>query len=410
METEPVKANVNKKLVIIIALVGAVIIGGMSIGYSYFMRSPEWILSEMLDRWTTAKTFEYSAKIEGRFDNPQSPEVPGNPAEGFGGGNPFFGMNPSKEIEFSVALSGVSDNNNKDPKGSLLIDMSSASLAPFTLALKTELRIFNETIYFKLNKGTSLGFIDARQVSGQWVKADLKELIPKEEHKRFKKSQQEILKRHEKIDKMLNNSKLFKLTEVLKDDNIAGRNVYNFKFELDKKEVKPLFKQIMKELEGKTPTKAELKDMDQELDDMLSRTQSAKGQIWIGKSDLLPYKITLNLGLVNPVDPKAKGNIEITLSYNNFNKPVKIEVPAKTVPMKDFTEKMFPLFPGLEPDHKHMPDGVTPIGPDGKPLMMPPGDIPPQELMPDGMPFMLPPGAVTPDAMPPQDMPGLPMF
>lgn len=386
MEQAPVKLNSNKKLVSIVVIACAVILGGVSIGYTFYMRSPERILSEMLNRWNNAKTFEYSATVKAKFDNPQPPGNPGVPPEGFSDINPFFGMNPNKEIEVLIGLSGVSDNDEKSPKGTLLIDIASATLAPMELALKTEIRVFDETIYFKLNEGTNLGFVNASLAKDQWVKADLKEIVPKEEHKRLKKAQKEEKLRFEKIDKLLRNANLFKLTGVLPGEKIDGQDTYNYEFEISKDELKKLFIQLTKEFGEKTPSKEELKDLDNSLKAIIT----PKGRIWIGKSDFMPYKITLTMDFANPDDPKAKGKIDITLSYKNFNKPVKIEVPAKTTSLQAFAEKMFAPFSGLEPGHKHMPDGVTPIGPDGKPLMTPPGDIPPQELMldmPSGVPI-----------------------
>lgn len=74
------------------------------------------------------------------------------------------------------------------------------------------------------------------------------------------------------------------------------------------------------------PTEEELKSLD---DFLKTIQQNLKGEIWIGKKDYFPYKLTVVLNLKEFRDLKSQIKLDVNLLFTNHNKPVKIDIPLE---------------------------------------------------------------------------------
>ena len=80
-------------------------------------------------------------------------------------------------------------------------------------------------------------------------------------------------------------------------------------------------------------------------DKAFSAFELPNGEIWIGKKDYLPYKLSLDLAIKETDLSKTSGRLSFALSLKNFNQPVRIEAPQE---FKTIEEIMNGLFGGLK--------------------------------------------------------------
>jgi len=75
---------------------------------------------------------------------------------------------------------------------------------------------------------------------------------------------------------------------------------------------------------------------EQQMNQLLSAIQMA-GDIWIGKNDLLPRKISIDLLFI---DPQETSTVTATFAYgfNGFNEPVSVAVPSGSVSGEELFE------------------------------------------------------------------------
>lgn len=294
----------KKRLAVIISIViGLLIVGGGLFAYSSnpnFFKSSEEILQEAIIGLNTVKSLEYSGALEAEAD--------------------------SKDF-LSADFSGLLDIQNQDNhKGSFFIKIKIEGEE-----INLEVKIINKIFYVKFGNlsGSRFFIVDPNSITGgQWIKIDieavkkyLKEQLEMEEGEYKKWLTEEWTKEEQKISPE-QRADLFKITKRLPGEKIDGKSVYHYQFTIDKEKFETLFKETLAE----DVTKEDL-------------NYFLEGEIWIGKKDLLPYKISVNFTL----DSNAKEisnskyfyEANFVVLFKNFDQPVQIDTPEKTVPLEE---------------------------------------------------------------------------
>jgi hypothetical protein len=375
----------NKKLIVIISIIVlflAVIGGGIFAYFNYF-QSPEKITQKMIEKLLEIKSLEYYGEIKPQFTDSS--------------------LN-NAIIKFSVS-SDEQDSNN--PKSQFSLDLKiplPEQLLPFLrepeqnllppeqnllaneLSLGLEARSINKLIYFRINNldvrfsDLNSKFLNEPKVnlSSKWVKIDLEEL--KKQLGEFKYEEKELTPEQiKKIKNTIKQTKFVKIVKKLPDEKIEGVKTHHYEFTIDKEEFKNLITNIwniITEENKKNGTSTGENDnefmnnlMDQEVKDTVmnfvdefSKKVNSKSEIWIGKKDLLPYKIELNFELKNPEELGGLKTINFTISFKNFNKPLQIEEPKETISLEEFLNEI-ELPSGLIPSLAPMPVTPMPVAP-----------------------------------------------
>jgi hypothetical protein len=355
--------GLNKTLLIVISIIGGIlIIGGGAFAYFNYFQSPEKIVQKMTVKLTEIKSLEYSGEIKIEVNSGEIKVV--NTGNLLGGGSNFSQptqpASNKKASNFSINFNGVSDTHDlNNPKGSFSFNINTDALGALgqgNLAFGLEIRTIDKIVYVKLNNVPNLGFFDLSAVANQWIKIDTEALKKqfglekleaqvKEAQKKQELSPEQI----EKLKIAVQQAKIFKITEKLPSEKIEGVNTYHYKFIIDKEGIKNLFIEISKIVQDKTLTEKELADFDKSFEAI----ELPEGEIWIGKNDLLPYKISLSSIIKETDKSKTSGEVSFTLLFKNFNKPVQIEIPT---PIKTLEEVLGGLFggqmQGLQPNIK----------------------------------------------------------
>ena len=329
----PQPQNGMRKTVLAVLIIGVLVIGGGAFAYFNYFQSPEKIVQKMTAKLTEVKSLEYSGEIKVEADTKDLLGGSGNLLQ------PTQPVSNKKTSNFSVNFNGVSDTNDlNNPKGSFSFNINTDALGQENFTLGLEIRTIDKIVYAKLSNLPNLGFFDLTAVANQWIKIDTealkKQFVLEKLEAQIKEAQKKQELSPEQIEKLktvVQQRKVFKITESLADEKIEGVNTYHYKFTIDKEEIKKLFADISQITQDKTLTEKELA----EFDEGFKAVELPEGEIWIGKKDFLPYKISLSSLIKETEKSKTSGKVSFTLLFKNFNKPVQIEIPA---PVKTLEE------------------------------------------------------------------------
>lgn len=333
--------GMSKTLLATILIVGVFVLGGGAFAYFNYFQSPEKIVQKMIAKLTEIKSLEYSGEIK----------IEVNAGDLLGGGNllqPAQPVSNNKTSNFSINFSGVSDTNDlNNPKGSFSFNINTDALGQENFTLGLEIRTIDKIVYAKLSNLPNLGFFDLTAVSNQWIKIDTEALKKQfglekieEQLKEAQKKQELSPEQIEKLKTAGQQNKVFRITENFASEKIEGVDTYHYKFTIDKEEIKKLRTDISQITQDKTLTEKELADFDESF----KAIELPEGEIWIGKKDFLPYKISLSSVIKETEKSKTSGKVSFTLLFKNFNKPVQIEIPT---PVKTLEEILGGLFGGI---------------------------------------------------------------
>lgn len=342
-DISPAKVSKKPIALIISIILGVAIIGGGVFGYFYYFQSPERIIQKMVGKMVEVKSLEYTGQIVIEIDTSDLSTF-----SLLGNDNllqPKKPSQPKQTDKFSINFSGASDwHDLNNLKAMFKFDINTDILSQ---GFGLEIRTIENITYLILSDVPDLGFFDLSFLENQWVKVD-PEAIKKqfglekleEQLREVQKEQKLSPEQIEQIKEAVARAKIFKIIEKLPSEKINGINTHHYKFTIDKNGLIELFTEINKIIQNKSLTEKEL----QELNKSLEAIEMPAGEIWIGKKDLLLYKIFLNLNIKETEETKSDGRITASVQFKNYNKAVQIDIPA---PVKALEEIIGELFGGL---------------------------------------------------------------
>ncbi len=318
------------KPVAVIATVAVVLVAGAAAAYTYLYQTPERIVGVMFDRLKTVEAFEYAGEIKGTFrEEPAepSPMISTSPPPGA----------PAGEGTFSVRSEGIVDTRDEDASKFQALLSLALGMEGLDFSASVETRALGDTGYIKLDKAPALDLFSPEGLRGQWFKID-PETLTKETGIDLEEEKGDRLTT-EKKDRMgdaLRDSEALVLKKAGSED-IGGTATHRIEYKLDKEELRRLAAELYRISEDKEMDDDARKELDEAVKDVEFKT----GNIWIGKRDYLPRKITGGLSIESD---EGDGTVAVELTLKNFND----EVPAITAPegAKPISEALGEFEPG----------------------------------------------------------------
>lgn len=318
--------GVNKIVLVVAVLVGVLAIGGGASAYFYWS-SPEKRIERMFVELSEVKTIEYTGEVRAEITMPDS-------APSFGALSAMTGVSGEPQAyAISTLLSGavdLSDLNN--PKDLLSVKVSTDALQTEPLTIGLEMRHLGKVFYVKATDLPKIGFFDLSAITDQWIKIDIEELKQQlgldtleveTDTQQVKELSPEQVKAAKKA---IQEADVFVVTEKLTSEKISDRDTYHYEVSIDKTELKTLILRIV-EITGEKPLgEKEL----EKLDEGLASLADIRGEIWLGKQDLLPYKIAFRSKIEETEFSKSTGTTTVTILFTQFNQPVEIHPPEQT--------------------------------------------------------------------------------
>lgn len=330
------KQSNNKKLLVIILTIALVLIGAGFFVYIIHAQSPERIIRKMFINLSNIKTWQYSGEIIAE----------NNLEESLNNHTDLLLMIPISQDKVSsktiISFSGLTDIQKSDDLKSLLsFDIKTDALAQADLSFGLEVRLLKEVFYIKLSAVPYLGFFDLSSLKDQWLKIDF-ETIKKQTDSSKKKNNQLSLEQITKIVKTVQQANVIKIIDKLSSEKINGIDTYHYKFILDPEKLKDLSLELAEIVNNKELSSTEIVDLNKKIETI----ELSEGNLWVGKQDLLPYKIIFDSTMKTADKSKVIGKTSLTLMLNNFNQPIQVEVPTSTKTLEEIFSGFSSMFSG----------------------------------------------------------------
>jgi len=343
--------GINKSLLTVISIIGLMVISGGVFGYFYHSQeSPEKIIQKMVERIAAVRSLEYQGEIESEVATPDF----------FGGSGDLpksTQTEPNKQTSYSsINFSGKSDISNlNNPKSSFAFNIRTDALKGLLteedFVFGFELRGIGQFFYLRLGNIPDFRFFELSFLSDNWIKIDIeslkKQLGPEGLEEQIKEAQKQQELTPEQIEGLVgvvSVAKVLKVTDKLPSEKIDSVETYHYKFVVDRDNLIKLIADVNSIIQDKTLTENEIADLNKSLEII----ESFAGEIWIGKEDLLPYKVSLETLIKETDKSKTSGKLTLVTLFKNYNKPVQIDIPSPVKDLEEFLGELFGEFPSGE--------------------------------------------------------------
>jgi len=273
--------------------------------------------------------------------------------------------------------SNLEDLDNPKTSGSFLMRTTSqvetVSQGP-EFSVSGKIRSIGDASYFKIDEiPLQLQFllafqgINADEVIGNWIKVDKEGLenLMKQKYSTpqgleiIEQQQEEQKVMIEKIQKILEGKKLYYPKE-LPDEEIGDQKTYHYLLILNKEEIKNIIPDVLEiifesagnGLIGDGFQKAFLiGGITNSIEEFLNKIGELSAEVWIGKKDLLLYRVRMEKEMdLSEFEKSAKGIISVSFEINltEFDQSILIEAPESSIPFEEIIPKepvRFPLTP-----------------------------------------------------------------
>ena len=327
----------NKKVLLIVAIIILLcaISGVVYAYYSGLFLSLPNLTSKALDNVRNTNSATYDTTIS--FDFSELKDTTGEVNQLLSGG-----MFPSS---FSFTTKGsydFSDTNNKKLSSNISINGG-------LFSIMLDFKLVDDTLFGELVKAPTLSFLPTlTKYENKWFSFSFKSAEAQSLNNMFnpvsgisgvdsKVTDKITPEQLAKIYQMTRNANFIKTVQRFSPETISGQSSYHFAFDLDKGGIISYFKNLKEYVNSIGKNDSSLSSFDPtSFTADLDKIKDFKGEIWIGRKDNLPYKVTLSFG-VKPDESKNETiKINIVSIFSDWNKPTLITAPTESVPFQEF--------------------------------------------------------------------------
>ncbi|HYE59776.1 MAG TPA: hypothetical protein VEA18_01165, partial [Candidatus Kapabacteria bacterium] len=223
------------------------------------------------------------------------------------------------------------------------------------ISFTMETRAFNGVSYIRFTSVPKLPFLDLTPLKNQWIKADTQTLLNQMQTQNtlgLPQAGSSLTSEQEAaVNAAMGRAHLITLTKRMKDEYVNGVLNYHFQFTIDKLGVESFLNDLSIAMYGQ-PLSSEAMA---QIRGMLDQLVVEKGDLWVGKKDMLPYRISMRLKGKNWAEQGITGAVNVHLSLYRYNRPVVVAVPRTSKTVEQLMETIFPGFsqrlqPVTDPD------------------------------------------------------------
>lgn len=336
--------SLNRRVLTItggITLAALVIAGGT---YAYLaFNSPERALTAAFSKLATVRTMQYEGQVtvqlkEGLTDggsgtSPKSSSSPSPSLSWVPSAHAAGVADQGSPMDLVLSARGAVDISDKEkPKTAQTFKLTGQYAQVPVGSVAIETRTIGQTGYVRLAEyPVQYDLFGLSSLKDQWIKfdaTDVEQQVSGEQKPKEQSVTQFSPDQSKQLGQAAKKAKLFKLKQ-LKDDPIDGQPAMHFQYELQKDNLKKFVPEANQIIYHKPLSKAETDQIAKSFDEINFKP----GEVWVGKKDGLPHKLTLTI--VPTSKDILNSDLLISLSAKDFDKPVKIEAPEKT---KSFEE------------------------------------------------------------------------
>ena len=356
----------SRKKVWIVAVFAAliIVIGGGWVAYAYLIPpSPQQVLDAMFQKgieginsMDTDTQVSIDVHLTPASSMAQSALKGAPTASSYVG--LFLGGIPS-ELSIQMESSGTVVNS---PSGDHATDQrvhfglnAGESGQNMSFAIDGEGRVVSSTAYFNIATLPNLGFIDLSQFEGKWIKiaADSSTVgmaqsltgAPSLSIPSTTFSAADVQKLSTAAEKLIT------ITKTLPDETIGGVSNYHYAYSINRDGIENMANTLMAIANEQIKNVSSTASIDasttaainEQISSSLAAFTSMGGELWVGKSDHYPRRVTLSLAFTSstPESGTVNGTLNVTSTITNINGGQIIEVPPGAEDIQTLFQSMF---------------------------------------------------------------------
>lgn len=338
------KPRSHKKLFMgVAALVLVLLSGGGAYAYysGMFLPMPR-LLMEAFDGARTAKGASYDATV--------AISLPKSALEGL---SMLSGGITSGQLSLGVKGGyDISDPENVKSANVITLDLGSVSAAG-------EIRVLDGMLYAAITKAPAIGLLPVlASYENKWIAmpygSENGQVIenPAMAFSPIDTSIAGKLTEAEKAElaRMFRQARIIKVTKKFSPEMMGGALSYHFAFDLDREGIRA----FMEDLElyintvGKEDSALSAFDLEMASEELDKNLRDFRGEMWVGRADKLPRKISLDFSMITPEFPDESVNVKLVSIWSGWNEPVSVVAPAETFTLQELMAASFGMPLGEE--------------------------------------------------------------
>lgn len=276
-------------------------------GYAYYQSapaSPDALLSESVKKLSGITSLRFSGESSGRG------------ATTFSLSTASGASKASSASQTTAAFSGGIDLARVAFDATVALSVKGA--VPSELGF--ELRKVGDTLYFNVSKAPkALAFL-----TGQWINVSLEDAGKQYGQEGAAAELQSLDRaRLKEVFTKASEYQVVQIVEELPEETVGGAETRHFIFTFDKQALEKLVKEL-----SDNPLDA---DEEARLRESLAKIDLYENEVWVGKRDLLPYKLSMR-----PAPGAAAKNLaSSTILLSAYNEPVEVSAPAASKTLEE---------------------------------------------------------------------------
>lgn len=313
----PQSVHKSKKIFSIILILVLLGLAGGVAAYTYysdvFVNLPS-LLSKAIDNAKVVKSGNYDSMIS--LDFSQVKNITGNSNQFLPG---FVAFD-----KFTITAKGSNDTSDtKNIKGSMLLSVDAGAFS-----LGAEFRVINNILYGQLNKIPAVLALMSRSNSydNKWFSFPIETNITSEltaEQKDY-------------VYQITRDAHLIKTIKKLSSETVGGESSYHFAFDLDREGISAYLQSLFEYVKTIKKDDSSLSTFDStSIQKGLDSLKDFQGEIWIGRSDKLLHKLSINFGISPDLTRDEQIKINMVAVFSDYNKPVSITAPTDSTLFSD---------------------------------------------------------------------------
>ncbi len=235
--------------------------------------------------------------------------------------------------EVSITVKGAYDAiDPENAKGEI-----NMSLSMGTLQAGIEARVLNKTLFVRLLEAPAIPVFPLEQYENKWFSLDesvAEGFTSKAGISTFSSIQDSLTEEHKaELKKIEQKYNLISVTNRLPSEKINGIETHHYVFVLDRTEISAYLEETEEYIHRVGNSDSVLSTFDAEsVAQTLDLVENFQGELWIGKKDSLPYKVS---GSFDVTSGEQSGTARFAIIFSDWGKSIAVESPTGSVPVTE---------------------------------------------------------------------------
>lgn len=235
--------------------------------------------------------------------------------------------------EVSITIKGAYDaTNSENTKGEISMNFSMGALQA-----GIEARVLNKTLFVRLLEAPAIPVFPLEQYENKWFSLEesvAEGFTSKAGISTFSSIQDSLTEEHKaELKKIEQKYNLISVTNRLPSEKINDIETYHYAFVLDRTEISAYLEEAEQYIHRVGSSDSMLSTFDAEsVAQTLEVVENFQGELWIGKKDSLPYKVS---GSFDITSGEQSGTARFAIIFSDWGKPIAIEEPSGSVPVTE---------------------------------------------------------------------------